>query len=266
MPILKLLIDHNANIEIPTDNGNTPIMWASFVGNTDTVKYLLEKNAVVTNLNNEGLSALDLAISRMHYDCALLLYKAGAKLRPVEEYKTILRFPYDIENFIVDLKQEREVPNASIYYFKESKVVEVIVEEGVDLVIDTRETWKEFFVRVWNFRHAPLVERADLPEDKQPHRSIYGKFICYAHGISPYPPPRAPGEVVVDDKLNTLTYQPVPAVVTLNAKLQEDEKEEEKMTHQLEEDISDTIKREKPPVDEKEPDKDKNNATDMCLQ
>ncbi len=72
-----------------------------------------------------------------------------------------------------------------------------LVEKGVDLVVDTRETWKQFFSRVWNFDHAPLVERTELPPDKQPHRSVYGKLSCYINGISPYPPARPPEEVKV---------------------------------------------------------------------
>ncbi len=45
-----------------------------------------------------------------------------------------------------------------------------------------------------------MVERSELPPDKQPHLSIYGKLACYSHGVSPYPPTKAPEELKVDFK------------------------------------------------------------------
>ena len=68
-------------------------------------------------------------------------------------------------------------------------------------MIDTRETWKHFFTRILNFEHAPLVERSELPPEKQPHRSLYGKVSCYINGISPYPPKATdPVELLVNEK------------------------------------------------------------------
>ncbi len=57
-----------------------------------------------------------------------------------------------------------------------------------DLVVDTRETWKNWFVRQLNFEDPPLIPREDLPEDFQPHRSFYGKLSCMVNGIDPNPP------------------------------------------------------------------------------
>lgn len=57
-----------------------------------------------------------------------------------------------------------------------------------DLVVDTRESWKEWFQRQKDFGDVPLVAREDLPEENQPHRSFYGKMACFANGKDPYPP------------------------------------------------------------------------------
>ncbi len=98
------------------------------------------------------------------------------------------------------------------------------IETGVDLVVDPRETRKQYFTRILNFGKAPLVERSELPEDKQPHQSLYGKFSCYINGINPYPPPRPPAEVqVVEQKVETpCSYQ----VIAVQGR-QEEKKEEE---------------------------------------
>lgn len=55
-------------------------------------------------------------------------------------------------------------------------------------MVDTRETWRQFFSRQLNFEDPPLVPREELPEDKQPHRSFYGKLACFLNNIDPYPP------------------------------------------------------------------------------
>eukprot|EP00826_Nyctotherus_ovalis_P031312 TRINITY_DN2500_c0_g3_i1.p2 TRINITY_DN2500_c0_g3~~TRINITY_DN2500_c0_g3_i1.p2 ORF type:complete len:172 (-),score=36.48 TRINITY_DN2500_c0_g3_i1:138-653(-) len=84
---------------------------------------------------------------------------------------------------------------------------------GVDLVVDTRETWKEFASRVWNFHSPPLIERAELPLEKQPHQTIYGKLACYVNGIDPYPPSSAlPTELVLSrgNKSETTTFPVSP--------------------------------------------------------
>lgn len=111
------MIEKGANLEIPTENGNTALMWASFAGNTNVVEYLLSKGAIINHYNRDGFSALDLAISRMHYGPALLLYKNGAKLRPLEEYRTIIRSAYDLDKFLTFMLEKKEVTDVSIFYF-----------------------------------------------------------------------------------------------------------------------------------------------------
>jgi hypothetical protein len=56
-----------------------------------------------------------------------------------------------------------------------------------DLVVDTRETWKQWIKRTKDFKEPPLIPREDLPAEFQPHRSFYGKLSCYMNGIDPFP-------------------------------------------------------------------------------
>ena len=93
---------------------------------------------------------------------------------------------------------------------------------GVDLVVDTRETWKEFASRVWNFNSAPLVERAELPPEKQPHKSLYGKLSCYINGINPYPSNNTSTIELIVDKENKNDATSIP--ITTDKNFEEEEK------------------------------------------
>ena len=55
------------------------------------------------------------------------------------------------------------------------------------MVVDTRETWKEWFQRQRRFGDVPLVPIDDLDEQFKPHSSIYNKMINIANGIDPTP-------------------------------------------------------------------------------
>lgn len=229
LEIVQLLIEKGANFEIPTLNGNTALMWAAYAGCSSIVEFLLSKGASVNHYNRDGLNALDLTISRMHYPSALLVYKKGMKLRTIEEYKKIIRIEYDIDKFLECLKEERIVDDPSEFFLPGSNFNKFL-EVAIDMVIDTRETWKEFFSRVWNFKSAPMVERSELPPKYQPHKSLYGKFTCWTHGINPYPPSNSTSEIIADSrdlKDFDAIYQPVI------------EKDKEKTTIAIEEEKND---------------------------
>ena len=42
-----------------------------------------------------------------------------------------------------------------------------------DMVIDPKESWSEWFKRNANFEEPPMIERDQLPDDKQPHKSVF---------------------------------------------------------------------------------------------
>ena len=113
-----------------------------------------------------------------------------------------------------------------------------------DLVVDTRESWREWIKRQAEFKDPPLVPRESLPEEYHPHRSFYGKLSNTLNGIDPTPPERKstvaremvdlearrqePGEVetsVVEERLKYKDSQIKP----LNESIQggEEQKEED---------------------------------------
>lgn len=60
------------------DNNKTILMYASWVGNMDAVKYLVEKGADVTAQDIGGATALHLAIWKGYTPIALYLLEKGA--------------------------------------------------------------------------------------------------------------------------------------------------------------------------------------------
>ena len=72
---IQTLADANAARE---DNNKTVLMYAVWVGNTDAVKYLLDKGADVNVQDTGGASALHLAAWKGHTPIALYLIERGA--------------------------------------------------------------------------------------------------------------------------------------------------------------------------------------------
>jgi len=61
-----------------SDNNKTILMYASWVGNTEAVKYLVEKGANINAQDSSNATALHLAIWKEHTDIALYLLEHGA--------------------------------------------------------------------------------------------------------------------------------------------------------------------------------------------
>ena len=73
--VVAALPDAAAAIDLnhPADGGNTPLMAASFYGRTDVVRVLLAAGADKDLRNNDGKTALDMAIENNKDACAALL-------------------------------------------------------------------------------------------------------------------------------------------------------------------------------------------------
>jgi len=61
-----------------SDNNKTILMYATWVGNSDAVKYLLDKGANVNAQDISNATALHLAIWKDHTDIAVYLLEHGA--------------------------------------------------------------------------------------------------------------------------------------------------------------------------------------------
>lgn len=61
-----------------SDNNKTMLMYASWVGNTEAVNYLVEKGANINAQDSSNATALHLAIWKDHTEIALYLLENGA--------------------------------------------------------------------------------------------------------------------------------------------------------------------------------------------
>lgn len=91
--IVKLLIDAGANVNATSTTGSTPLMFAAYGGNVQTVREILNKGDVNTDVQvPNGMTALILAINEGHTEVIKLLSKKGnaPRLRTGHSLKTPL--------------------------------------------------------------------------------------------------------------------------------------------------------------------------------
>ncbi len=62
--MMHLLIDNDAYIDAESPNGTTPLMMAAYYASPSAVKLMLEEGADPTLKNQDGMTALDLAIAK----------------------------------------------------------------------------------------------------------------------------------------------------------------------------------------------------------
>lgn len=141
--------------------GRTPLMWAAFRGNVILLELLITKGADVNLEDDEGLNCFDIAVIRLQYEAAYYLYKHHDMRRTEEErcilYKVdkddsnlnsgkLYRTEFDVDLFFLYLEQDREVIEKRDVFFEKMRR-EYQEWLAKDLVVDTRETWKEWFHR-----------------------------------------------------------------------------------------------------------------------
>ncbi|ORX49662.1 ankyrin [Piromyces finnis] len=61
LDLLKILVDNHYDINSKDDEGNTLLVYAIKNCNKPMVEYLIDHNANILNVNNEGLSILDIS-------------------------------------------------------------------------------------------------------------------------------------------------------------------------------------------------------------
>jgi ankyrin repeat protein len=94
--IRNYLIDRGASIERANINRNTPLIVASMRGLTNTVRVLLDSKVDLEKKNNEGDTALHVAIKNSQDEIATLLIKQGANVETLDaKSKSSLRLAED---------------------------------------------------------------------------------------------------------------------------------------------------------------------------
>ena len=74
-PVIKLLVDRGADVNFSNSLGITPLMYAS---TKDIARLLLEKGAIIDEVDNQGRSALRHMVENKHYDASDLLLSEEA--------------------------------------------------------------------------------------------------------------------------------------------------------------------------------------------
>ncbi|RYP56088.1 hypothetical protein DL771_012151 [Monosporascus sp. 5C6A] len=73
-------------IEVKSDNGETPLLWAAGWGHEGVMKLLLDKGAIVEAKNNDGLTPLSRAAENGHEGIMRLLLDKGAAIEAKDNY------------------------------------------------------------------------------------------------------------------------------------------------------------------------------------
>ena len=73
LPIVRLLLDHDAYIDAESPNKTTPLMMAARGGHRDVIDYLLSQGADLEAKNELGLTAVDFARAQAHPALATFL-------------------------------------------------------------------------------------------------------------------------------------------------------------------------------------------------
>jgi len=81
LEVVKLLLNHGADVNACQEGGWTPLQAAAQNGNREIVEVLLAQGADVHARASNNQSALDLALSRGHQEVAALLEELGATLQ-----------------------------------------------------------------------------------------------------------------------------------------------------------------------------------------
>ena len=80
LPVVKLLIQRDANVNILNKYGETALLKAAYRGHANVVEELLKHDADTTPYSTAGLSALSAAVGQGHLPVAKFLVKYGAPL------------------------------------------------------------------------------------------------------------------------------------------------------------------------------------------
>lgn len=78
--IVRVLVEHGADINHTTKSNSTPIRGAAYDGHTEIVEYLTNKGADIHKANNCGQSPLSIAAAMERCECVKFLLKKGANV------------------------------------------------------------------------------------------------------------------------------------------------------------------------------------------
>ncbi|XP_067124218.1 uncharacterized protein [Centruroides vittatus] len=71
--VLRLLLQHGAQVDCRDQEGRQPLLWAACSGSSDAILSIISAGGSIDAKDNDGLSALHYAASRGHTDCVDVL-------------------------------------------------------------------------------------------------------------------------------------------------------------------------------------------------
>jgi ankyrin repeat protein len=77
--VVRLLLEHGADMNAQAQNDRTPLQWASMNGALEVVRLLLEHGSEVEAKHNGGKTTLQVAVDRGHAEVVELLREHGSK-------------------------------------------------------------------------------------------------------------------------------------------------------------------------------------------
>jgi len=81
--IIKLLVDHGADIHLSNNKNQTPLILASMTGGVDLIKFFIDNGSNVNRCDQEGISPLIYAIWASHHNRVKFLIDAGANINHI---------------------------------------------------------------------------------------------------------------------------------------------------------------------------------------
>uniref|UniRef100_A0A1I8GUN0 ANK_REP_REGION domain-containing protein n=1 Tax=Macrostomum lignano TaxID=282301 RepID=A0A1I8GUN0_9PLAT len=108
--VIKVLYDNGANLDIPDEDGDTPLFCAAQNGFSEIIRFLVSKNCDVNHRNKTGRTPISAAIGSRNFEIARYFYDHGARLTVVDMEKISLLL-------LADFLLKDENGNSSLYYF-----------------------------------------------------------------------------------------------------------------------------------------------------
>jgi uncharacterized protein len=71
--IVLILLKHGANVNLCSQNGRSPLIWAAYRNHVNVIDLLLENGADTSIRDQAGLNAFEMATTLVNYEAALML-------------------------------------------------------------------------------------------------------------------------------------------------------------------------------------------------
>jgi ankyrin repeat protein len=152
--IVRLLLQHNADIELPNEEGETPLYWAAAIGELDISQLLLESGADVHSRNKNGWTPLRVASHNGCLDLVRLLINSGADVDShdndgwVPLHSTSRRGQVDILKLLIrsgaDVNRQAKDRTTPLYLASSSgelEILRLLVQQGAGVQFQDKDGW-----------------------------------------------------------------------------------------------------------------------------